>query len=212
MPGRAAPASPDPSKTALLALIDEADAVVLIVGARYGFVAEHGLSPTEDEFNHARATGKPVFVFVQEGVEREPEQEAFVKRVQGGWAQGAFPGFFSTPVELGMRVVQALSGYREEQRTGDAGPVAVDRARKLLTALDRRGPSSGPYLRVVLAPAGAPALIDALVLDNGGLAAARRRPCVGTALFRSRPGSTRRRRAEAWFSGAGPPARSTRRP
>ena len=170
MAGTAAPASPDPSKTALLALIDEADAVVLILGARYGFVAEHGLSPTEDEFNHARATGKPVFVFVQEGVEREPDQKAFVERVQGGWAQGAFTGFFSTPAELGMRVVQALSAYREEQRTGDTGPVAVDRARELLTAQDRRGSSSGPYLRVVLAPAGVPALIDAVVLDNGGLA------------------------------------------
>ena len=70
-----APARPDASKHALLDLVDPADAVVLILGARYGYIAEHGLSPTEDEFNHARQAGKPIFVFVQNGVLREPEQD-----------------------------------------------------------------------------------------------------------------------------------------
>jgi len=97
-----APARPDASKHALLDLVDPADAVVLILGARYGYIAEHGLSPTEDEFNHARQAGKPIFVFVQNGVQREPEQDEFVRRVQGGWSQGAFTAFFDSAEDLGF--------------------------------------------------------------------------------------------------------------
>lgn len=80
------PASPDPSKHALVPLVEQADAVVLVLGARYGFVAEHGRSPTEDEYDHAVATGTPVLAFVQQGVDREPRQEEFVAKVQGAGA------------------------------------------------------------------------------------------------------------------------------
>src|SRR3981081_4053310 len=75
-----ASASPEASKHALLDLVEQSDAVVLILGARYGEPAEDGLSPTEDEFNHAKGLGRPVFVFVQSGIDREPRQQEFIER------------------------------------------------------------------------------------------------------------------------------------
>jgi Domain of unknown function (DUF4062) len=165
-----APASPDASKHALLDLVDAADAVVMILGARYGYIAEHGLSPTEEEFNHARQVGKPVFVFVQNGVRCEPEQQEFVRRVQGGWGECAFTAFFDTPEALGFAVVQALSAHRDTQR-GDALPAVRVRARQLAVGDDRRSSGTpGTSVRVAFAPAGADTLIDALVLGDGTLA------------------------------------------
>lgn len=143
--------------------------MILILGARYGFIAEHGLSPTEDEFNRARKTGTPVLVFVQNGVEREEEQDAFVKRVQGGWGEGAFTGFFSDPTELGFKVVQALTSHREAQRGSDAMPEAQQRARDLASTIDRRGSSPGNSVRVAFVPIGGVRIIDAVVLDGGTL-------------------------------------------
>lgn len=165
-----AAASPDPSKHALLPLVEQAGVVILVLGARYGFIAEHGLSPTEDEFNHARKAGTPVLVFVQNGVEREEEQDAFVKRVQGGWGEGAFTGFFSDATELGFKVVQALTSHREAQRGSDALPEAQQRARNLAITSDQRGSSSGNSVRVAFVPIGGVRIIDAVVLDGGTLA------------------------------------------
>ena len=78
--------------------------MVLVVGERYGFITEHGLSATEDEFNHAQALGRPIFVFVQNAAQREPEQHAFIERVQGSWGEGAFTAFFDNPGQLGFAV------------------------------------------------------------------------------------------------------------
>ena len=58
-----AAASPRSPRGALLGLVREADAVTLIIGPRYGAPAEGGLSPTEEEFNEAVASGKPVIVW-----------------------------------------------------------------------------------------------------------------------------------------------------
>jgi hypothetical protein len=164
-----AAASPDASKHALLPLVEQAGVVVLVLGARYGFIAEHGISPTEDEFNHARKTSTPVLVFVQKGVEREEKQDAFVKRVQGGWGEGAFTAFFSDATELGFKVVQALTSHREAERGSDAVPAARQRARDLAIAADRRGASSGNSIRVAIVPVGGARIIDAVALDDGTL-------------------------------------------
>jgi hypothetical protein len=61
-------------KGALLDLVRSADALVLIIGARYGDPAVVGTSPTEDEFTQAVAAGDPVVVLV-ENVDREPAQQ-----------------------------------------------------------------------------------------------------------------------------------------
>jgi Domain of unknown function (DUF4062) len=162
-----APASPDASRQALLPLVEQADAVVLILGARYGYITETGRSPTEDEFRHAVALGKPVFAFVQKGVEREPQQEEFVARVGGAWEKGAFTGFFSTAAELSLAVVKALTAYREQLRDSDALPAAQQRADQLARG-DARGYNPGSNaVRVVLVPVGTSNMIDPMVLEDG---------------------------------------------
>jgi hypothetical protein len=163
------PASPDPSKHALLPLVEQADAVVLVLGARYGFVAEHGLAPTEDEYDHAVKTGTPVLAFIQQGVEREPQQDALVAKVRGGWGHGAFTGSFSSPNELLLGVVKALANLQAAHRGGDAQPVAQARAVELATESDRSEGAQGGSIRTVMVPVGAGTLIDALVLEDASL-------------------------------------------
>src|SRR4051794_18565555 len=73
----ARPVSP---QRALLDLVAEADIVVLILGPTYS-------KPTEDEFDEAKRLGKPIVVLKQD-VDPEPEQRAFIERVEGGWVGG----------------------------------------------------------------------------------------------------------------------------
>jgi hypothetical protein len=164
-----APASPDASRQALLPLVEQADAVVLILGSRYGYVTESGRSPTEDEFRHATSLGKPVFAFVRKGVEREPEQEEFVARVGGGWEHGAFTGFFTTPGELSLGVVKALSAYGEQVRDGDRIPEARERASSLAAGDGRQDNPGSNAVRIALVPVGTSNMIDALLLEDGTL-------------------------------------------
>lgn len=162
-----APASPDASRQALLPLVEEADAVVLILGARYGYITESGRSPTEDEFNHARSLGKPVFVFVEKGVEREPEQDAFVGRVGGAWEHGAFTSLFTDPSELSLGVVKALTSYRDQVRDEEVVPQALDRVARLAAGDGRQYNPGSNAVRIALVPVGARTLIDPLILDEG---------------------------------------------
>lgn len=164
--GRTATASPEPSKVALLGDIDRCDALVLILGKRYGWISGSGLSPTEEEFNHACAIGKPVFVFVQSGVDFEEQQRSFIDRVGGGWTDGRFHDSFATPGELTTRVVSALNRHQARERDGDAVPAAQERARLLATRGSGSRGASANFVRVVLAPVGAGRLVTARVLDD----------------------------------------------
>ena len=84
-------ARPDSPQIACLQEVRDTDVVVLILGAQYGAVqGTSGLSPTHEEFREARDR-KPELVFVQEGVQRELQQDAFVTEVQE-WQRGYFPG------------------------------------------------------------------------------------------------------------------------
>lgn len=114
-----------------------------------------GITPTEDEFNHARAPGKPIFVFVQRGIERDAEQEYFVGRVGGGWEHGAFTGFFSQPSELALGVVKALTAFQAGVRDNVAAPAAQQRAsnsRQAMAASATPAPtqSESPWCRWAL--------------------------------------------------------------
>jgi len=130
-----AAASADPAKSALLSDVERADAVVLLLASRYGYSGDNGLSPTEDEYNHAVKTGKPVLVFVQEGVEREPAQEAFIARVRGSWEQGVSTASFSSPAQLMVAVVKALTELRDTELHD---PLVGGESTNSRTALSRR--------------------------------------------------------------------------
>ena len=76
-----------------LAGVRWADAVVLLLGRRYGDVQSSGLSATHEEYREAR-NRCDVLAFIQTGIEREAKQDAFVKEVQD-YTQGIFTRGFA---------------------------------------------------------------------------------------------------------------------
>jgi hypothetical protein len=124
-------ASERASRTELLEKVARSDAVLLLLGAEYGETGESGFSPTEDEYNAARETGKPVLALVQEGVDREPAQHEFVARVRGGWDRGSFAPGFTGAGDVGLAVTRTLNEWRNRQPAGAQVEVLSERARTL---------------------------------------------------------------------------------
>ena len=105
------PAFEDPSQRVCLEEAAGADAVVLLVGDRYGYVPPtdnpEGLSVTHLEYRQARAAGRPVFAFVRRSNTRELASLRLLEDV-GAFATGAFWKEWSTTVELTSEVERAL--------------------------------------------------------------------------------------------------------
>lgn len=144
------PASPSTAQQACLAGVRWTDAVLLLIGPRYGPRQPSGLSATHEEYREARERC-PVLVFVQHDVDFEPAQQEFLREVQA-WATGQLTAPFSNPEELRDAVTAAL---HDLELTRAAGPVdeaeMVARARVLLPE-DRN--AVGP--RLILAVVGGP--------------------------------------------------------
>lgn len=80
------PASSEPSQTLCLDEVRKADAILLLLGSRYGYVPTQGneesLSVTHLEYREARKLDKPVFAFIRECEPREPDQQKFIGEIQ----------------------------------------------------------------------------------------------------------------------------------
>src|ERR1700716_1317918 len=92
---RASDATPE---QACLQLERRADAVVLLLGERYGPLQASGLSATHEEYRDARERCA-VLVFVQENITPEDPQRAFANEARD-WAGGRITSSFSTPDSL----------------------------------------------------------------------------------------------------------------
>lgn len=140
-------ASPDSPQAACLAGVRSSDAVILILGARYGYVQSSGLSATHEEYQEARDT-RPVIVFIEEGLDAEPQQGAFIREVQG-WERGHFTAEFRDADDLRDKVIRAMHDY---VLTNVSSPVdeaeLVDRAAAIIPASRN---SAGTDLAVVVA-------------------------------------------------------------
>jgi hypothetical protein len=79
------PAMGEPGRRVCLDEIARADAMVVVLSARYGFVPEQnnpsGLSVTHIEYNEGRRLGKPIFVFIREDGAPEPRLERLIKEI-----------------------------------------------------------------------------------------------------------------------------------
>jgi hypothetical protein len=163
------PARDEASRRALLDQVAASDAVVLLLGAEYGEPVGRGVSPTEEEFNEARERGIPVLALVQRG-DREPEQEAFIRRVRGDWEQGLFAPEFTDVSDVGFAVVRALNAWRQQHAGGDTVAAAQARALELGRGREHAGVSyGGSKLRVVAVPALNRPLLDAVAIRDAGL-------------------------------------------
>jgi hypothetical protein len=149
-----------------LAGVRAADAVILLLGARYGQPQPSGLSPTHEEFREARDRC-PVLVFVQHGVAREPSQQNFVDEV-GGWASGYYRASFATPEELRDAVTRALHELELGLARGGADETELlARARQLFPD---RAPAGRPTLCVVVAGGPAQSVVRPSEIEDKQLA------------------------------------------
>lgn len=97
------------SREACLAGVDACDVYVLILGPRYGDeILDTGKAPTEEEFEHARRSGKPILVFTKTTDEPDhPRQTEFKARVEN-YVDGYFRGSFTDVLSLNIAVTAAL--------------------------------------------------------------------------------------------------------
>jgi hypothetical protein len=144
---------------ALLDLVARCDVFLLLIGPRYS-------RPTEDEFNEANRLGKPILVLRENG-ELEPEQQAFLERVAGGWSGGRMWGTYDGASDVALAAVKALAntGGRAEE----LAPAAQARA-EALAGVTGEGGRFGSIARLAFAPLVLGTLLDAVALDRPGLA------------------------------------------
>jgi len=114
------PAAHATPRSACLDGVGSADAVVLVLGTRYGFVSPSGLSATEEEYEHAKDAHKRIFVFVEEIGERESKQNAFVNKVQD-YVAGHWRKSFCNPEDLANLVQVAVTAADLESTSGQDG-------------------------------------------------------------------------------------------
>ena len=95
------------SRNACIDGVQSADALVLLLGPRYGWVAPSGRSATEEEYHEARLQQMPILVFVQDGISKEPDQQEFIDRVED-YIHGHFRKSFRRSDDLKQLVKEAV--------------------------------------------------------------------------------------------------------
>jgi hypothetical protein len=125
-------ARPYSSERACLTEIEGSDAFVLLMGERFGFETELGISVTQQEFRHALHLGLPILVFVQQG-NAEERQLAFRQEVEA-YHSGFCRETFTSAEQLKDRVVrqlvllgrtrEAVSEQQFQERLAEAFPQA----------------------------------------------------------------------------------------
>jgi hypothetical protein len=124
-----------PSREVCLRGVQDADVYLLLLGPHYGEpVFDTGLSPTEEEFVVARRRGMPILVFRKSGVDPEPRQGEFIRRVEE-YAGGLFRDTFEGTTDLQPKVVAALR--------------SVEKPSPPLTWSSLNQPLEAPWLHVV---------------------------------------------------------------
>ena len=94
------------SEVACIHEVEQSDIYILIMGEKYGYEIEGGLSVTQSEFRAAQAANRPILVFI-ENCEMEPKQEKFNNEVED-FQGGLFREVFQSAEELKDSVVKSL--------------------------------------------------------------------------------------------------------
>lgn len=99
-------ARPYSSEIACITEVEQSEVYILILGARYGYQPRPGLSVTQQEFEAAISTRKPVLAFIQK-IDMEPEQDRFRQQVEQ-YSAGFFRETFATEIDLERAIVRGL--------------------------------------------------------------------------------------------------------
>lgn len=132
-------AKPTSPQISCLDGVRRADAVVLILGERYGWPQPtSGISATHEEYREARGR-KPIFVFLQQGVDPDLEQTKFLAETQA-WEGGLFRASFSNSDDLEREIIRALVDHQLAHTTAPLDLKALSQgALDLLPAQRRSG-------------------------------------------------------------------------
>jgi hypothetical protein len=115
-------ARPEPPAQIWQRAAKECDIFVLLLGQEYGTPSPGtGISPTEDEYNQAKAAGKPILVFRKEVPEKRlaPGLLAFLTRLCDH-STGHVVRSFRTPGQLRAEVPRAIREIQNPKGTADA--------------------------------------------------------------------------------------------
>lgn len=148
-----------------LAGVRAADVVVLILGGRYGAPQKSGLSATHEEYREAKGRC-PVLVFVEQGVEREAEQEAFVREAQD-WSAGQFTESFRTADDLRNLVTRRLHELALASQAGQ--PDDEEMLARALAILPERGNTYRDSLVVAIAGGPRQQILRPAQIEDAGL-------------------------------------------
>lgn len=104
-------ASPPGPQRACLDAIQACDAVVLLLGERYGSIQKGSdKSATHEEWDEARRIGKHVLAFVEDVSQREAEQDRFVEEVSD-WENGCKYASYGSSDDVYREVLRALAKF-----------------------------------------------------------------------------------------------------
>lgn len=119
----AVPPGSQPPRKICQQAVRECDIFVLLIGERYGAIRVKGdISATEDEYNTACESGKPILVFVKDVPDREPRARAFLTRV-GSFIDGRWIKLFTDPEHLRFEVQKAIQEQAMNMRGGESAPM-----------------------------------------------------------------------------------------
>jgi hypothetical protein len=106
--------------------VHRSDAVVLIIGHRYGFIPEgHDVSIAEIEFNEAQETRKPVLAFVisdealvpASSIETDPNRQNQLEAFKNKLRSSLLVGSFRSPEDLAAKATLSLFNLFREEST-----------------------------------------------------------------------------------------------
>lgn len=102
-------AQPLTPRYACLQGVKKSELFLSILGNRYGDETDSGKSPCEEEFDEARQSGLPIFIFIKD-CKRDEKQEAFKDRFIG-YEKGYFVNYFDNTDNLFRQIIESLSQY-----------------------------------------------------------------------------------------------------
>ncbi len=127
-------ARPETPREVCLREAGEADIYIGLFWQRYGFITDKGIAATEEEYQAARAAGKPILIYVKEPAQREVLLTRFLRDLQD-FSQGHLYSSFDTLDELRrqvkrdvMRLVQQMAKQTSSQpapKTPASGSIQV---------------------------------------------------------------------------------------
>lgn len=129
-------ARPGAPREECLKAVRESDIYIGLFWQRYGYITDRGVSATEEEYQEARDTGKPILIYIKEPAQRELLLTRFLRDLQD-YGTGHLRSTFSALGELKeqvkrdvMRLVSQMARQKpdspsEKQPSSDGIQVTV---------------------------------------------------------------------------------------